>query len=168
MEEIRAIAIAKLKQASSNLWPDPVIGGIYDRDISTEQEGGTPAAWGPDPNGDPDDPLEPTILRPSMVIQGPNDVAPPNGATNIEDVHARNGFLRVYYYFPATSEGKITGDLMDRRTKAALNGYMVTLSTGWPVHITALDATESMDSPIARLTKVKQRRFLCEWMQEPD
>jgi|SRR5215218_8596533 len=161
MYEITTKVIARLKEPASNLWPGLVTGGIYDRKLSKDKEGGTPAAFAPYPG----DPLAIDRVRNSMVILGPNDVGAPSGPVSTEDMQLRNGFLRIFYYVPATSTGKTDLDTMDRLTRAALGGYQTMLSIGYPVYFQSLDMVEAMDSDEWEHTKVASRRILCEWLR---
>lgn len=161
MHEINEIAVARLKDPANGLYPSLVTGGVYDRKLSKDEEGGTPAAFAPYPG----DVLQIDRVRNSIVVFGPNEVDPPDGPIDTEDIVLRNGFLRIYYYVPATTDGKHDFDTMDRLTRLTLNRYSQTLSTGYPVFFKALDLVELMDSDEWEYTKVAQRRFLCEWMR---
>jgi hypothetical protein len=160
MQEIRTIVIDRLK-TDGNLYPSLVDGGIYDRKLSKEKEGGTPAAFAPYPG----DLLSLSRVRNSIVILGPNDVDPPDGPVSTEDFQLRNGFLRVFYYVPAHAQGKIDLDRIDGFTRSRLGGWQTMLSIGTPVFFQALDMVEAMDSDEWDHTLVATRRFLCEWIR---
>jgi hypothetical protein len=141
-----------------------VTGKVWDRTLKKEGPGQTPGAWAPvvgDPSREP-------IMRPAIVITGPNQVSAPDGppkdAFNAEP-ELVNGFFTVKYYVPTTETGKLLLDTVDNRVKVLLDGWQFTLASGECCTVTALERTEDIDSEEFRGNKEQQRRFVAEWMQ---
>lgn len=165
MQAIRFAVVDKLLHNSSNLYPSFVDGGIYDRPLSRDKEGGTPAAFAPYP----DDAVGVKRTRNSIVVFGPNEVEPVDGPREDSVVENVWGFLRVFMYVPATRDGKEDFDTIDQRCRKALGGYQfyVPTPTLRVCTITALpDLVDPIDSDEFENTLVGQRRYHAEWMRD--
>jgi hypothetical protein len=140
-------------------------GKAWDRTLKEEGKGATPGVWAP-VEGDPS--REP-IMRPAIVVRGPNEVPSPDGppreAFNNEP-DLTNGFFTVHYYVPTTETGKLLLDTVDKRVRFLLDGWQFSLaSSGACVTITALERTPDIDSEEFRGNKEQQRRYVAEWLQ---
>jgi hypothetical protein len=161
MQAIRTAILNRL-QGDATLYPGLVPGGIWDRPIRAGQgQGSTPAAFWIKP----DDPARIVRLRESIVILGPNEVDPPSGpiAPN-EPVVLRNGFLRLFYYVPATATGKTALDAIDRRVRQLLEGWQAQLSDG-PLTVNILEMSEPLDSDEFPGNLVCYRRIVGEYLR---
>jgi hypothetical protein len=161
MQAIRASIMARLT-GDATLYPGLVPGGIYDRPLRAGSgQGATPAAFYVTPG----DPARIVRLRESIVILGPDEVDPPDGpmASN-EPTVLRNGFLRLFYYVPATSAGKTALDAIDRRVRQLLEGWQTSLSDG-PLTVTVLGMTEPLESEDFAGSLVAQRRIVGEYLR---
>jgi hypothetical protein len=161
MQEIRRRIVERLT-ADGTLYPSLVPGGIYDRPIKAGQgQGSTPAAFYITPG----DPARIVRLHPSIVILGPNEVDPPSGPVDDAVTVLRNGFLRLFYYVPATATGKTLLDQIDARVRWLLHGWQPTLDVGYPLTLTALELSEPLDSDEFPGNLVCYRRFVGEYLR---
>jgi hypothetical protein len=161
MQAIRAAILSRLL-GDAVLFPGLVPGGIYDRPLRAGKgQGATPDAFYIAP-GD----LAGVIrLRESIVILGPDEVDPPDGpmATN-EPAVLRNGFLRLFYYVPATATGKTALDAIDKRVRQLLEGWQTQVGDG-PLTVTVLGMTEPLESEEFAGNLVAQRRIVGEYLR---
>lgn len=161
MQEIRTAIVARLKTDTA-LYPTLVPGDIYDRPLRAGQgQGATPAAFWIDPN----DPARIVRLRESIVVLGPNEVDPPDGLVSTADEVLRNGFIRLFYYVPATATGKDNIDRIDARVWANLAGWQANLSTGHTLTTTMLELSEPLDSDEFPGSLVCYRRVVGEYLR---
>lgn len=165
MQAIRTMVVNRL-QTDQFLITTLALGGIYDRPLKSGKDAGaTPSAFWIKPN----DPARIVRLRESIVVMGPNEVSPGDGPIDVGDPAVlRVGFLRVYYYVPATAQGKTNLDAMDDRVRVLLNGWQGRLDTegGYPVTFSALDLSDALDTddPLPG-TLVATRRFSAEYFR---
>ena len=161
MQEIRTAIITRLMNDPA-LYPTLVPGGIYDRPLKEgKDQGATPAVW----YVDPADPARIKRLRNSIVVLGPNEVDPPDGLVSTTDEVLRNGFVRLFYYVPATATGKEALDQIDARVWADLAGWQVPLSNGYTLTTTMLELSEPLDSDEFPGALVCYRRVVGEYLR---
>jgi hypothetical protein len=160
--EVRKAVLTRLNGDATLIASVP--GKAWDRKLKDEPPGQTPGVWAKVPG----DPTNEKIMRPAIVITGPNQVAAPDGppreAFNSES-ELVNGFFTVKYYVPTTETGKLLLDTVDKRVRDLLDGWQFTLLSGECCTVTALERTEDIDSEEFRGNKEQQRRFVAEWMQ---
>jgi hypothetical protein len=161
MQEVRTAIVTRLATDAA-LYPALVPGGVYDRPLKQGQgQGTTPDAFWIKPS----DPARIVRLRESIVVLGPNEVDPPSGpvAPN-EPVVLRNGFLRIFYYVPATATGKTALDAIDRRVRQLLEGWQAQLGDG-PLTVNILEMTEPLEDEQFEGSLVCYRRVVGEYLR---
>jgi hypothetical protein len=161
MQEVRTAIVNRLSDDTA-LYPALVPGGIYDRPLKAGTgQGATPAAFWINPL----DPARIVRLRESIVVLGPNEVDPVSGpiAPN-EPVVLRNGFLRLFYYVPATAAGKTNLDAIDRRVRQLLESWQAQLSEG-PLTVGVLEMTEPLEDEQFEGSLVCYRRVVGEYLR---
>jgi hypothetical protein len=142
-----------------------ITGKVWDHALKREGNGATPGAFGPTTG----DPTREPMLKPAIVIRGPNEVDAPDGPPGEPfsgEPELVNGFFTVHYYVPATENGKLLLDTVDSRVKSLLHAWQFTLGSGGCCTVTALERTDDIDSEEFRGNKEQQRRFVAEWIQE--
>jgi hypothetical protein len=161
MQEVRGAIVTRLTNDTA-LYPTLVPGGIYDRPIKAGTgQGATPSAFWINPL----DPARIVRLRESIVVLGPNEVDPVSGPTAPNDpVVLRNGFLRLFYYVPATATGKTNLDAIDRRVRQLLEGWQVQLSEG-PMTTNLVEMTEPLEDQQFEGSLVCYRRVVGEYLR---
>jgi hypothetical protein len=158
MNEIRDRVILRLKN-DGTLYPSLVPGGIYDRKLQTVGPGSTDEAFYTLPG----DPTKRIRLHPCIVIFGPNDVEPADGAVVTGGIRTRWGFLRLFVYVEATAAGKQRYDEIASRVRYDLEGWQAQLSTGYPATVEEVDVTELTDSDEFNGSLVSLLRYRVEW-----
>jgi hypothetical protein len=163
MQEVRTAIVARLTSDSPTLYPSLVPGGIYDRPLKAGQgQGATPDAFWIMPG----DAARIVRLRESIVVLGPNETMPVDGFVDTEDLAGVTGFLRIFYYVPATAAGKTALDAIDARVRQRLHGWQTQLSVGYPLTVSVLrDLTEPLDSDEFPGNLVCQRRIVGEYLR---
>lgn len=163
MQAIRTAIVARLNSLDAALVPGLVPGGIYDRPLKAGSgQGATPAAFWIDPS----DPARIVRVRESIVVLGPNEVDPTSGPVVAnEPAVLRNGFLRLFYYVPATATGKANLDAIDARVWAALSNWQVNLDTGYTLTTELLEMSEPLESDEFPGTLVCYRRVVGEYLR---
>jgi len=158
MQEIRRRVVDRLKDPVNDLYPDLVPGGVWDRALKRGETspGNTNSAFYKDPGGI-------VRLHRTIVVIGPNEVEPVDGPRRGEAI-LRNGFLRLFYFVEATSSGKEALDQIDVKVWSLLHDHQETLSTGYPMTLSALEMTEPVDSEWEG-SLVCMRRFLAEYLR---
>lgn len=162
MQEVRTAIVTRLTN-DALLYPALVPGGIYDRPLKAGQgQGATPGAFYVAPG----DAARLIRVRESMVVLGPNETMPVDGFVNTEDVEGVTGFLRLFFYVPATSTGKQALDAINARVRQLLHGWQTQLSVGYPLTVQVLrDLTEPLESEEFPGTLVCQRRIVGEYLR---
>jgi hypothetical protein len=143
MQAIRTTIVARLTN-DGTLYPGLVPGGVYDRPLKVGKDAGaTPAAFWIKPG----DAARIVRLRESIVVMGPNEVDPPDGPARVEgEPVLRNGFVRLFYYVPATASGKANLDAIDARVRTLLAGWQAALDGGYPATISVLELSDAIDT----------------------
>lgn len=97
-----------------------VPGGVWNRELKPDGAGHTTAAWGP---LDPDDPLSPTGLRPSIVVRDAGEF----------DSGFRFGAsakAMVFAYVPASDAGRTLLAAIDARIRVLFDRQPMTVASG--------------------------------------
>lgn len=162
MQEVRAAIVTRLTNDTA-LYPTLVPGGVYDRPLKTGTgQGATPAAFWINPS----DPARIVRLRESIVVLGPNEVSPPNGPVGVEDLFSLNGFLRLFYYVPATATGKAALDQIDMRVWQLLEGWQTSLTgLGTTLTVKMVDMTEPLEDQQFEGSLACYRRVVGEYLR---
>lgn len=134
-------------------------GGVYDRVPKRTQPGATPAAFLPLPG------KEVPRLRETITLFGPNEVLPGDGPVQTGVVVLRLGFLRLYYYVPATASGKVAIDAIDTRVRQLLHDWQLDLAYGATATFAELDSSDLAESDHFPGSKQMIRRYSVEYLR---
>lgn len=137
-------------------------GGIWDRPIKAGQgQGATPGAFWTDPM----DPTRLVRLRRTIYISEGGDLVGTSGPTNEDEDRIWQCFPLIYMYVDATNSGKIALGQIDGRIKMLLHGWQDTMTDGSTFTISALDRTETVESPDYPGTLICYRRYRAEYIE---
>lgn len=98
------------------------------------------------------------------MVQGPGEERSTDGPL-IGDVENKLGFVRIYYYVPATESGKEAWDAIDTRVVDLLNGWQHTLASGYVATFESVDLSELVDSELFEGSKQSIRRVSVEYLR---
>jgi hypothetical protein len=145
----------------ATVYPSLVPGGVWPRRIKAgAARDSTPGAF----TVDPGDPAQVQYIRESIYVMPGGDFPAPQ---NAELLGAWESYPQVYYYLPATAQGRAGWSGIDSEVCRQLTPplWVPAVGANRPLVVTPLEATALVDSAEFDRCLVCYRRLRCEYVR---